>query len=43
MSSVVDKRFRVTIDKRAREALEIKPGDLAVEHVGEAPHPRTGR
>lgn len=33
MSSVVDKRFRITIDKRARDALGIKPGDLAVEHV----------
>lgn len=33
MPNVVGERFQVTIDKRAREELGIKPGDQAVEWV----------
>jgi AbrB family looped-hinge helix DNA binding protein len=33
MSNVVGERFQITIDKRVREELGIKPGDRAVEWV----------
>lgn len=33
MSNVVGERFQITIDKKVREALGIKPGDEAVEWV----------
>jgi len=33
MPNVVGERYQITIDKRVREQLGIKPGDLAVEWV----------
>jgi AbrB family looped-hinge helix DNA binding protein len=33
MSNVVGERFQITIDKRVREQLGIKPGDQAVERI----------
>ena len=33
MANVVGKRFQITVDKRARAQLGIKPGDRAVERV----------
>lgn len=33
MANVVGERFQITIDKRVRRELGIKPGDRAVEHV----------
>ena len=33
MSNVVGERFQITIDKRVREQLGVKPGDQAVERV----------
>ena len=33
MANVVGERFQITIDKRAREQLGIRPGDRAVEWV----------
>jgi len=33
MANVVGERFQITIDKKVREALGIKPGDLAIERV----------
>ena len=35
MPNVVGERYQITIDKRVREQLGIKPGDLAVEWVEE--------
>jgi len=35
MSNVVGERFQITIDKRVRDALGVRPGDLAVERVEE--------
>lgn len=33
MANVVGERFQITIDKQVREALGVKPGDLAVERA----------
>jgi AbrB family looped-hinge helix DNA binding protein len=33
MANVVGERFQITIDKRIREDLGVRPGDLAVEKV----------
>lgn len=33
MPNVVGERFQITIDKRVRDELKIRPGDLAVERV----------
>jgi len=33
MPNVVGERFQITIDKRVREELGIKPGDRAIERV----------
>jgi len=33
MANVVGERFQITIDKRVRDELKIRPGDLAVERV----------
>jgi AbrB family looped-hinge helix DNA binding protein len=33
MPNVVGDRFQITIDKRVREQLGIKPGDRAVEYI----------
>ena len=33
MPNVVGERFQITIDKKARNELGIKPGDLAIERV----------
>lgn len=33
MANVVGERFQITIDKKVRRELGIKPGDLAVERV----------
>ncbi len=33
MANIVGERFQITIDKEAREALGIKPGDRAIERV----------
>lgn len=33
MANVVGERFQITIDKRVRERLGVKPGDRAVEWV----------
>jgi AbrB family looped-hinge helix DNA binding protein len=33
MSNVVGERFQITIDKKVREELGIKPGDRAIERV----------
>jgi AbrB family looped-hinge helix DNA binding protein len=33
MANVVGERFQITIDKRVRDELGIKPGDTAVERV----------
>jgi AbrB family looped-hinge helix DNA binding protein len=33
MANVVGERFQITIDKRVRQELGIKPGDQAVERV----------
>ena len=33
MANLVGDRFQITIDKRVREELGVKPGDLAVERV----------
>lgn len=33
MPNVVGERFQITIDKKVRERLGVKPGDLAVEWV----------
>jgi AbrB family looped-hinge helix DNA binding protein len=33
MANVVGDRFQITLDKRVREELGVKPGDLAVERV----------
>ncbi|MEX1173846.1 MAG: AbrB/MazE/SpoVT family DNA-binding domain-containing protein [Chloroflexota bacterium] len=33
MANVVGERFQITIDRKVRKALGIKPGDLAVERV----------
>jgi AbrB family looped-hinge helix DNA binding protein len=33
MANVVGERFQITIDKRVRQQLGIKPGDQAVERV----------
>ena len=33
MSNVVGERFQITIDKKVREELGIRPGDRAIERV----------
>jgi AbrB family looped-hinge helix DNA binding protein len=33
MSNVVGDRFQITIDKRVRDELGVRPGDLAIERV----------
>jgi AbrB family looped-hinge helix DNA binding protein len=33
MTNIVGERFQITIDKEAREALGIRPGDRAIERV----------
>ena len=33
MANVVGERFQITIDRKVRQALGVKPGDLAVERV----------
>ena len=33
MANVVGERYQITIDKHVRQALGVKPGDLAVERV----------
>jgi AbrB family looped-hinge helix DNA binding protein len=33
MSNIVGDRFQITIDKRVREQLGLKPGDRAIERV----------
>ena len=33
MSNVVGDRYQITISKRVREALGVRPGDLAIEPV----------
>jgi AbrB family looped-hinge helix DNA binding protein len=33
MANVVGERFQITIDKKVRDELKIRPGDLAVERV----------
>ncbi len=33
MSNVVGERYQITIDKKVREQLGIKPGDRAIERV----------
>jgi AbrB family looped-hinge helix DNA binding protein len=33
MANVVGERFQITIDKKVREELGIRPGDQAYEHV----------
>jgi AbrB family looped-hinge helix DNA binding protein len=33
MANVVGERFQITIDKRIRDELGVKPGDLAIERV----------
>lgn len=33
MSNVVGERYQITIDKKVREELGIKPGDRAIERV----------
>ena len=33
MANVVGERFQITIDKQVRDALGVRPGDLAVERV----------
>jgi AbrB family looped-hinge helix DNA binding protein len=35
MTNVVGERFQITIDKKVREQLGVKPGDQAVERVEE--------
>lgn len=35
MANVVGERFQITIGKKVREELGIKPGDLAIERVEE--------
>jgi bifunctional DNA-binding transcriptional regulator/antitoxin component of YhaV-PrlF toxin-antitoxin module len=50
MANVVGERYQITIDRRVRAELGVKPGDLAVERVEEgrlvvtfmpAPHDRS--
>lgn len=35
MANVIGERYQITIDKKVREELGVKPGDLAIERVEE--------